>query len=326
MQRILGMSGSMGFPQIYQQRLIALDPYYAYLAEGTKSVLDVPDLAVLVEDRSDQELETKPINDLIADSWNNNAESEKEYKASDWKDIINNALVAAEPGMKFDLADYDEVSEEEMRKSNSDDASHSLTKKEAFLGRLRPPSRKNVVSNSIPEWIFDQSDELVRQSSMVDSESIMESELTANLSDIEIKENLSDSETPVFTDTIIEESIESVWINEIEHAESDDMDENLKKLADTQEIKVVDYQPAYMLDIAEKAIVGENFKFAFNTYQKLIDQDGQIDEVIRRVEEISAEHPEKPDLLLFLGELYSLKGRRTDALAVYKKAQKNISL
>jgi len=325
-QGILGMTGSIDFPQIYHQRLIALDPYHAYLSEGTKSILDVPDIAVLVEDRSDQAIESKPIHELIAESWNNNDESEKAYKPSDWQEIIDNALGAAEPGMRFDLADYDEVSEEEMRKSNSVDTRNSLTKKEAFLGRLHPSYSKKVVSSSIPEWIFNQSDELVHQTSMEESESVHANDLSTNLIDIEIEENLGDSETPVFTNTMIEEPIESNWVNELDHAESDEMNENLRKLADTQEIKVVDYQPANILDIAEKAINGENFKFAFATYRKLIDQDKQIDEVIRRVEEISAEHPDQPDLLLFLGELYSIKGRRTDALEVYKKAQKNISL
>jgi len=326
LQHILAMSGNKDIPQTYKRRLIEMDPYYAYLEADTTSVLDVPDIAVMVEDKSDQELEGKPISSLIQESWINKAESEIEYKTSDWKDIVENALEATEPGLKFDLASFDEVSEEEMGKANSSETHHSLSKKDTFLGRLRPSAPKNDFIETKPDWTFDQTGELVFQSSAEDPESVEGHDHPIILNNIEIGESLIDFETPIFTDPNGEESVESGWITELEHAESDDMNEDKKKLADTQEIKVVDYQPAYMLDIAEKAIIGENFKFAFATYRHLIDQEGQIDEVIKRIEEISKENPEKVELLLFLGELYTLKGKRPDALAAYKKAQKNISL
>jgi cytochrome c-type biogenesis protein CcmH/NrfG len=38
------------------------------------------------------------------------------------------------------------------------------------------------------------------------------------------------------------------------------------------------------------------------------------------------DHPECSDLLIFLGELYTRLGKREEALAAYKKAQKNILL
>lgn len=325
-QRILSVSGNMNPPQIYKQRLIALDPYFAYITERTASVLDVPDIAVMVEDRTEDQIENRPLNNLIADSWNQYSDTEKEYQASDWKEIIENALLASEPGMKFDLSSYEEVSDEEMNKPIPDDLHHSLTRREVLLERLRPVSPKNDRTTIIPEWIFDQSGELVRQTSTNESDADIENGLPTSLTDIDGDVNLGEAEIPVFTEAISENEIESEWISEIEQLESDDMDEPHKTLADTQEIKVVDYQPAYMLDIAEKAIYGENLKFAFATYRKLLDRGGRIDEVITRIEEISAEHPEKPDLLLFLGELYTLKGKRLDALAAYKKAQKNISL
>lgn len=326
LQQILAMSGNKDLPQTYKRRLIALDPYYSYLEEETTLVLDVPDIAVMVEDKSDQEIEGKPTSSLILESWNNKAESEIEYKTSDWKDIVYNALRATEPGLKFDVASYDEVSEEEMGKANPSEKRHSQSKKDAFIERLRPTAPKNGLIGTKPDWMFDQSGELVYQSSTEDPKSVEGNDHPIILEDIEIEESLIDFETPVFTDPNGEESIESGWITDLEHAESDDMNEDMKNLADTQEIKVVDYQPAYMLDIAEKAIIGENYKFAFTTFRNLIDQEGQIDEVIKRVEEISELNPEKVDLLLFLGELYTLKGKRPDALATFKKAQKNISL
>ena len=56
---------------------------------------------VMVEDKSDQEFEGKPIS-VLSGIPNNKAEFEIEYKASDWKDIVENALEATEP-LKFDL-------------------------------------------------------------------------------------------------------------------------------------------------------------------------------------------------------------------------------
>ena len=99
-----------------------------------------------------------------------------------------------------------------------------------------------------------------------------------------------------------------------------------KSLEDTQEIKIPDYEPAYMLDIAEKAINGENYHFALATFRKLINQGDNLDNVILRMEKIVNEHPDNSELLLFLGELYTRQGRREAALGVYRKAQKIISL
>jgi tetratricopeptide (TPR) repeat protein len=97
-------------------------------------------------------------------------------------------------------------------------------------------------------------------------------------------------------------------------------------LEDTQEIQLVDNQPSNMLDIAEKAVVGENYHYAIETLRQLINQGDHIEDVVRRVEIMVQDHPECSDLLIFLGELYTRLGKREEALAAYKKAQKNILL
>jgi tetratricopeptide (TPR) repeat protein len=119
---------------------------------------------------------------------------------------------------------------------------------------------------------------------------------------------------------------ESEWVSEAVH-ENVDLEKSISNpLEDTQEIQVMDNQPTDMLDIAEKAIVGENYQFAVATLRKLVNQGDHINDVVNRVEMIIQDHPECSDLLIFLGELYTRQGRRTEALEVYKKAQKNILL
>ena len=144
------------------QHLIAVDPYYAYVSDNTKTVLDVPDIAVMLEDHFEDAPESVNIQQLIEKSWDGENTSEKEYQASDWQKIIDKALGSAQDETDFSIGEFEEVSEEEMNKPSSEiEPLQPHSRREAFLKKLQSTSRKE--KNSIPDWIFDQNGDLVQQ-------------------------------------------------------------------------------------------------------------------------------------------------------------------
>ncbi len=317
---ILAKSSAEDVPQIYLKRLIAVDPYYAYVTETTSSVLDVPDIAVLLEDHSDDEPVPVNIETLINQSWESENEPNKEFQASDWQKIIDKALGTSQKEMEFAIGDCEEVSDAEMNKpAVEEEIPQPHSRKEAFLERLRSTSQKE--KSSIPEWIFDQDGELVHQAFEEEAEPIQE-----EVDVIQIPVSEPKLEEQEEAEPHIEHDVESEWISETERNGSEEKNEIPGKLEDTQEIKIPDYEPAYMLDIAEKAVMGENYHYALATFRKLINQGDHIEDVIHRLEKIIQDHPENSELLLFLGELYTRQGKREEALRVYRQAQKIIAL
>ncbi|MBM3137219.1 MAG: hypothetical protein FJZ98_03410 [Chloroflexi bacterium] len=321
---ILSQTSTDNTLQTYRQRLIALDPYYAYITETTASVLDVPDIAVMIEDQSGQLPGFVNIEILIAESWDHENENSKEFVALEWHNIIEKALNGSPPEVNFNVVEYKEVSESEMNKSEIEESPQPSSRKETFLEKLRSTSRKHEESR-IPEWIFDQDDELIQipqtDETHIALEQINESE--SNKFDHATDEDLASS---VLLEPANTEEHESEWVSETIHENIDPKVSTPKPLEDTQEIQVMDNQPAFLLEAAEKAIVGENYQFAVATLRKLANQGNHLNEIVSRVELIVQDHPESSDMLIFLGELYTCQGKRAEALAVYKKAQKNIFL
>ena len=321
---ILSMATSEEIPQTYRQRLIELDPYYAYVTETTNSILDVPDIAVMIEDQSEQSPEMVNIEAIIDESWGYENGKNKEFVASDWQNIIDKALGGTQPNVNFELGDYEEVSEAEMNKIENEESLQPHSRKESFLEKLRSSSRREAESR-IPEWVFDQDDELVQ----LPQEN--ETDLTSDQGDaavsLEYVQGLNEEAfTPVYIEPTGLQESDSEWISDTVHDTVDREEAPSNLLEDTQEIQLVDNQPSNMLDIAEKAVVGENYHYAVETLRQLINQGDHIEDVVRRVEIMVQDHPECSDLLIFLGELYTRLGKREEALAAYKKAQKNILL
>jgi len=321
---ILSQTSKDDIPQTYRQRLIALDPYYAYVTDSTASVLDVPDIAIMIEDQSEKNLEIVNVEDLIDESWNHENEKEKEFIASDWHNIIEKALNGSQTEVNFDLGDFEEVSETEMNKIEKEESLQPHSRKETFLEKLRSTSRK-LEESRIPEWIFDQDDKLV-QIPQSDEPDLTPDQIEEPEPEEFYQGSNEELIAPVFLEPDNPEERESKWVSETIHENVDSEGQMSIPLEDTQEIQVMDDQPAFLLDIAEKAIVGENYQFAVATLRKLVNQGDHIHDVINRMEMIILEHPECSELLIFLGELYTRQGKREEALSVYKKAQKNILL
>ena len=322
---ILSKSSTDAVARVYQQHLSELDPYNAYVSETTSSVLDVPDIAVMLADRSAEPAEYVDIAGLIQKSWKMDDMGAVDYTPSDWDEIIKKALDASEMEMNLEPEDYEEVSQTEMGKKPEPENLQPGSKREAFLEKLRPSSHKDESQTSIPEWIFDQDGDLVQ------NEPVMDGDAAETYHEEAISEGTEEdfeilAHEPLFFESQQPEEAESVWVSELTHQEPEAADENPISLQDTQQIRVKDYHPAYMLDIAEKAVIGENYQYALSTLRKMINQGDHLDDVVRRLEIIVRDHPHNSDLLLFLGELYTRQGKRAEALEIYKRAQKNISL
>lgn len=322
---ILLDSSQKDIPDVFHQRLTELDPYFAYKTLDTPSVLDVPDIAVLVEECPVGSAEAVNIDEFIANAWDNNGQQARVFTPSNWEHIIEKALETPPMKINFNSGEYEEVDKSELFPSKEDIIETPQSKKEAFLSRLKSYTKKAESESSIPEWVFDEAGELTCQEDDYASisDSLLDMEERPFLEEAETNEPEAESVT---LEPAVEEESKLQWVNESEPTTSNQTETDVAALRDTQPIKVPDYPPAYMLDIAEKAVIGENYQYAISTLRKLMKEGEYLDDVVNWMELIIRDHPDLSDLLLFLGDLYTQQGKRGEALAMYKKAQKTISL
>ncbi|HUV15492.1 MAG TPA: hypothetical protein VMW28_02885 [Pelolinea sp.] len=336
---ILSKSSKKDLADVYFKRLAELDPYYAYKLPTTSSVLDVPDIAVMVTDETDQPDNPVNIDNLIINSWEKPGQdldsSKSDFSDLDWEQVIQRAVESPQIEMEFKSNQYEEVSEEYFRKKDRDylEIETQSSRKTAFLEKLRSPSHKrDDTERNIPDWIFDENGDLKQNeletnkqfpypgapAELRDQEEMLFSGDDAVIYDTEIEANLPDG--------LKESDTQSLWISETEVTDQKISHQKTPQLDDTQEINISDADPLHLLDTAEKAIEGENIQFAIKTFRHLITLEDHLDEITNRLEVLVNENPDLSELLLLLGEVYTRQGKKAEALLVYKKAQKIISL
>lgn len=80
----------------YRKRLVELDPYYAFMLPSTKSVFDVPDIAVLVDDESDMNDLDFDFDSFLKNTWENQVQfggkDNFPTEEIDWDTIISKAV------------------------------------------------------------------------------------------------------------------------------------------------------------------------------------------------------------------------------------------
>lgn len=318
----------------YYHRLTRLDPYFAYMSENTPSVLDVPDIAVMVADQSNMIESVVDFGQLIAASWLDTDEPEDqlvEFSEPDWENVISKAIQSPQISMNLDDEKYDEILENPVI-SLAGDSGLSGSRKEVFLGKLRSTSHRNPQESVLPEWMFDQEGQLIRKEALSEPSELSTDDLknlteeSVTLPPLDDDVLIADQNEPVFSDEESGNEPPSRWVLEEDGQVHDEPVENTVSLNDTQPIKIPADPPEPLLDIAEKAIAGENYQFAIRTLRKIIQQKEYLPAVISRLEEISEAYPQNSDFLLLLGEFYTRDGRRDEALAAYRRAQKIISL
>ncbi len=323
----------------YHQRLVELDPYYAFMLPSTKSVLDVPDIAVMLEDESEKDNFEFDLASVFSANWNkSDNHSENENLPSedfDWDSIIESGLENSV--MKIEIANGFDNSEIIDDDSNNTLQNIKMTnsRKKVFLDKLRFSKSPSDDQVEIPEWFFDDNGEVIQntsESGINESEESAEvptaSFLTDEGFDFRTDDNgLFDIDVqPAVNDKEELEQSGAMWINDEETSNQTSSETLQAKLDDTQQIKLQQENIDDLLTNSEKALEGGNIVFAQNSLRKLIVENKNLREVSTQLEKAVELYPENSDFRLLLGHVYSILDEKEKALAILRNAQKLISL
>ncbi len=307
----------------YHNRLIELDPYHAFMLPSTKSVFDVPDIAVLVEDLSGNdslEIEIEP-NLNIVDFNKSTIETNTKFPEADtdWDSILKNALES-----------------EESRKGikNNHQTSETLnSRKKNFLDKLRSSKPLTDNQKDIPDWFFDENGDL--KSNEIETDQFTSGESHEDVvpgADEILSSNFNESGNfdvdivPAIDEFRDLEKTNTLWKND-EETTSQVNDTNHKiKLDDTQQIIISNNNPIDLLTGSAKALEGGNIEFACATLRKLVTDNINLHEVANQLERAIELYPEQHEFRLLLSETFLAMGEKEKSLTILQNAQKNILL
>jgi len=105
---------------IYKTRLSELDPYFVFMKPETKSVNDIPDVAIMVEAGPVPSDEILNIADFISEVWRITQSTEDhilQSKEQDWTSIVDEAVANEGIGSPIDEINADVVHSEDTQKT-----------------------------------------------------------------------------------------------------------------------------------------------------------------------------------------------------------------
>lgn len=306
---------------LYRTRLVELDPYYAFMLPSTESIIDVPDIAVMIQNGlPTKEFEDEDWGIFLANAWKLG-----EVKPPvpippmeiDWDRIISDAIESAE----------DEPSKKEMGKIVEDHSAAQIhSTKKRFLEKLKGESKAQAKSDEIPDWILEKdggADETATIRAQVPQEDKIKADQTSPEERASEQENqlepidLPNDQGETFTD---DQAYHDEW--RAEDIEPDDQSgAKSDPLEDTQRISAESFAVADMLLEAQKAVVGKNVNYSINIFRKLMEEKEHLEEVIPALETIVQEYPKLSDFSSLLGEAYTKAGQNEKAFQVFQEAQ-----
>ncbi|HAF61586.1 MAG TPA: hypothetical protein DCK95_04600 [Anaerolineaceae bacterium] len=301
--------------EAFHQRLIDVDPYYLYVGEKIKVVEDVPDIAVNLDKYNGRD----PVPDLSTVKWQEDIEEywnqasmwdpEKDVNSViDWDSIIEDRLT--EPESEF--------SKEAALPIESETESDSPPEKETFPAKNLMIPQEEVVSD-IPGWIFDDAID----ASNMDERNLPqflqpEDEKIPNLSDIEKDETgMVDNEVPTISEPE-SEAISKDWVK----IENEPNHQKKSILEDTQKIDNLENNNEGM-QIVLKAIEGNNYRYAIQKLDTLVDKEYRLEEIIAIMENTDQLLSQEPDAWFVLGKAYLKTNQKEKALQAFHNAEKN---
>ncbi len=326
---------------VYLYKLTELDPFYAYMLPTTPSVLDVPDIAVTIEEKIPSEHLKMDIDweEFMDRQWELPAPSEIQIEAN--LDEIIQKITDPSFGLPFQNSKYNQDQDGKMEPEEFEGiyephnglVEDDNSKRTAFVKKLKgyteipvPDSQSDLdkylnVVDFEPE--LDGVDDPGRNQGDFSSEStrqVFESEGLAEL-----------------TSDLMDEEHESIWVADEEEIQVEVLDSVMEnqipseknvqeKLHDTQPINISSMDPELIIQEAEKAINGGNFKYALQLFHPLIEKNLNLEEISRYLENAVEQYPDKTNFLLLLGEVYTRMENREKALEIFQKAQNLISL
>ena len=321
----------------YHKRLIELDPYYAFMLPSTRSVFDVPDIAVLVEDESDKNDFDYDIESFIENIWKSRDQLTERInfptEEVDWDSIITKAVESPTIQAKFNEGELVDNRDEFNNNNLGDKIANS--RKKVFLERLRSSKTTSTDSDNIPDWFFNENGEITRfENESNFNESVNTSKNEAVLGEGSEQLEVITGEDGVF-DTNIQPAInekedfeqsKTMWINDEEsfiQTSKVTIDTNLE---DTKQIPILQEDSNDLLFNSAKALESGNTQYALSTLRKLISDKKNLPDVAIQLERAIELYSDRTDFRMLLGETYTKLEKKEKALAILQNAQKFISL
>lgn len=336
LDQVLSKNHTLENNSFYHKRLIELDPYYAFMLSSTKSVFDVPDIAVLVNDFSEDDAFPLDLESIIASVKIDQEElANKENiraEIADWGSIIDSGIDALDE--KNNIININEIQNQNGSHYYKQSGKTGNSRKKIFLDKLRVSKPASEDLGDISNWYFDENGEINQNglgSDFIEPEYLPEEAgldvVTKTLESISAESGVFDTDVlPAISDINDLEKTNTQWINDEDSSLRETSPKSEPPLEDTQQISIVQENPNDLLIDSAKALEGGNTKFAFTTLNKLFSENQNLPEVIIQLERAIELYPEHSEFHLLLGETYSALGEKEKSLAILQNAQKNISL
>ena len=334
---------------VYKLRLAEIDPYFSFIKPDTKSVDDIPDIAIMVEERE------KPINPIenfdnfIEEAWKRTTHyddlpSSKE-QAEDWTSIIEDAVSNKGIGAPISDTSYEEVifpndEDEDILETHHQKPHPIITKRDKLRRKLGATQKEPHDENIIPEWVFDENLSKKTDEDVIDfskkpvaPEKLVFNELKEQPKPVDSFTHTFGSDGMTDHDSPINPSLDSsdleqgppTWVNQQTDDKIANIQEVISSLDDTQKIRVFSEDPEELITQAFNNIEGGNIEFAYQCFNKLIRDKYKLNEWSIQLEEICRQYPAEVDLWFVLGEVYKKLGLEEKSLAALEEAQNNFS-
>jgi len=334
---------------VYKIRLAEIDPYFSFIKPDTNSVDDIPDIAIMVEEREKPITPIENFNNFIEEAWKittqyNDLSSSKD-QIEDWESIIEDAVSNKGIGVPISDTSYEEVilpvdEGEDILKTNQQKPPPIITKRDRLRRKLSTIQKDPDDEKTIPEWIFNDNLSSKTNEDYKDfpkkpiiPEKLVFNELDEQPKPIDSFTHTFGSDGMIDHDSPINPSIDSSdldqvlpsWVNQHSDDKIEDAKKVISSLDDTQKIKVFPEDPEELVIQAFNNIEGGNIKFAIQCFNKLIRDNYKLKELAIQLEEICRQYPGKVDLWLILVEVYKKLGLKEKSLEALEKAQNNLS-
>ena len=340
--------GKIDDSTIYKTRLTEIDPYFSFIKPDTETVEDVPDIAIMVEEREKPANPLGNFNDFINKSWKETTLSNdlppSVEQIEDWTSIINDAVSNDSIGAPITNTSFEEVilpsdTEDNIEEIIQQKPPTLITRKDKLRKKLSIAQKTTREEEKIiPEWVFEDS---LAEKTIEDNKDLSEKPIITDKVPLKYSDNdpiLENSHTHIFESNGISDhnlptnpsidspdlKISSTWVNEQSKRETINMQEAANFLDDTQKIMVLPVNPDELIAQAFKSVDKGNIEFANLCLNKVIHNNYKLEELAIQLEDSCRLNPSKIDLWFTLVEVYKKLGRIKKSLETLEEAQHNL--
>ena len=307
--------------EAFHQHLIDVDPYFLYVGEKISNIEDVPDIAVVLDKYDGRkpsiDLETIDWQAEISKIWETPSgwSSEKNLDSDiDWDSVIETRLEEKEKTSEIPL---EEIVEEQHALTESEPVEEIKDAIDELDVLEKLPTSEEQPTSDIPGWIFDDPDTSVEDLPALAVTKDIPAEIPLpDLDEQHMESGMVDQDVPAISEPE-SEAISSHWLKMENESALPTAKSNLE---DTQKIVEGD-DSTQLLQQALKAVEGENFRFAVQKLDQLVEKEFHLDEIIQLIENRESLLAHEPEAWFVLGRAYLKLNQKEKALQAFRKAE-----